>query len=153
MVPTFIERDLTTRTIAHGPNPIALFALGIHCHAGDAPPAWLLGSCETDDVVTVGDGLPSSLIERQKRLRIRRPDVVGPRTNEPVVRVLLEAVRGPAGDAADGEDRREEIDRDAERVVRGRRVEVHVRVKLFLAPDERLHAARQVAPARVAGAR
>src|SRR5262245_47557599 len=45
-----------------------------------------------------------SLIQRQKRLGIRRADVVRAGTDQAVVGVLLEAVRRPARDAADGED-------------------------------------------------
>src|SRR5262249_34057568 len=85
---------------------------------------------------------PSARVERQERLRIRRADIVRTRTNQPVVRVLLQAVRGPPRDAADGEDRREQIDRDAERVVRGRRVEVDVRIELLLPCHELLDALR-----------
>ena len=49
--------------------------------------------------------------ERHVALRILGADVVGARPNQPVVRVLLEDVRRPARDAADGENRREQIDR------------------------------------------
>src|SRR5262245_6078182 len=59
-------------------------------------------------------------------LRIGRTDVFGARADQAVVRVLLEHVCGPAGDPADGKDRREQLDVDPERVVGGRRVEVHV---------------------------
>src|SRR5687767_14057321 len=52
-----------------------------------------------------------SLFERYEGLRVLRTDVIGARANEPVVRVLLQAVRRPARDPAHGEERREEIDR------------------------------------------
>ena len=52
--------------------------------------------------------------------------VVGAGADEAVVRVLLERVRAPAGDAAHREDRRAEIGRDPERVVDDRREEVDV---------------------------
>src|SRR5207344_1985218 len=81
-----------------------------------------------------------SLIERQKLLRIRWPDVLRARTNQAIVRVLLEHVRGPAGDPADGEDRRVEIDGNPERVEHRRRVEVDVGVQALLALDERFDA-------------
>src|SRR5687767_15138041 len=61
-----------------------------------------------------------ALVERQQRLRVLRTDVVGARTNQAVVRVLLETMRRPARDAADRKNRCEEIDVDAKRVVRGR---------------------------------
>ena len=85
-------------------------------------------------------------------LRILRADVLGPRPNQPVVRVLLEDVRGPAGDAAHRENRREQVDRDPERVVGGRRVEIDVRVELLFRLDQRLDALRHLEPDRLAGA-
>src|SRR5829696_9523286 len=63
----------------------------------------------------LGSMLP--LVDRQVTLRVLGPDVVGARTNQPVVGVLLEHMRGPARDAADREDRREQVDVDAERVI------------------------------------
>src|SRR5919201_7023065 len=54
-------------------------------------------------------------------------DVVAARANEPVVGVLLDDVGRPARDARGGDHRREEVDRDAERVEEWRRVEVDVR--------------------------
>ena len=90
--------------------------------------------------------------ERHVALRVLRPDVLGARADQAVVRVLLEDVRRPARDAADREDRREQVDRDAERVVGGRRVEVDVRVQLLLRLDQRLDALRHLEPVRLAGA-
>src|SRR5712691_3682725 len=46
-----------------------------------------------------------ALLERKVPLRILRAYVLGARADEPVVGVLLQHVRGPAGDAADGENR------------------------------------------------
>src|SRR5436190_8796897 len=66
------------------------------------------------------------LIERQQRLRVLRPDVISPGPDQAIVRVLLEAMRRPPRNAADREDRREQIDVDAERVVSRGRVEVDV---------------------------
>src|SRR5262249_45545316 len=79
--------------------------------------------------------LASPRFERHITLRIHRTDVFRPRTNETVVRVLLEYVRRPARDAADREDRRKEIDGDAERGICGGRIEIDVRIELLL----RLH--------------
>src|SRR5258708_25006365 len=107
LVPTLIERDLTTRTIANWPNPLPLLAFDVRPHAGDTSSARLLRSCEANDSPAVGHGRKSALIERQKGLRVGRADVVGPGPDQAIVRVLLQAVRGPAGDAADGEDRGE----------------------------------------------
>src|SRR6185503_1226555 len=61
-----------------------------------------------------------ALLDGDEPLWVRRARVVRTRADQAIVRVLLEDVRRPARDAADGEDRRVEIDRDAERVV-GRR--------------------------------
>src|SRR5262249_840500 len=75
--------------------------------------------------------IPLALINGHVPLRVLRADVFRARANQAVVRVLLEHVRGPARDAADRENRREQIDRDAERVVRRRGIEVHVRIQLL----------------------
>src|SRR4029453_9466742 len=91
----------------------------------------------------------SSAINRQKLLRIRRPDVVRTRPDQPVVGVLLEDVRRPSGDAAHREDRRVEINRNPERVERRRGVEVDVRIELLLARDDRLDALRELEPLRL----
>src|SRR5262249_12161576 len=96
------------------------------------------------------DGSPG--VERLIPLRILRADVLGPRPDQPIVRVLLEHVRRPARDAADGEDRREQIDVDPEGVIRRRRVEVDVRVQVLLALHQRLDALRHVEPDGLPGA-
>ena len=57
--------------------------------------------------------------------------VVGARTDEAVVVVLLDDVGGPAGDAADGEDGGEEVDVDAKGGVGGGGVEVDIGVELL----------------------
>src|SRR5262245_33905728 len=44
------------------------------------------------------------------------PDVVRPGPDQPVVGVLLEEVGRPAGDPRGGDDRREQVHRDADRV-------------------------------------
>src|SRR3990170_295780 len=53
--------------------------------------------------------------------------VVAARPDQPVVVVLLDDVGAPAGDAADRDHRREEVDRNAERIKEGSRIEVDVR--------------------------
>src|SRR5215211_3847891 len=65
-------------------------------------------------------------LERTVPLRVLRPDVFRARPDQTIVGVLLEHMRRPAGDAADGEERREQVDRYPERVVRCRRVEIDV---------------------------
>src|SRR3977135_3665916 len=84
--------------------------------------------------------------ERMVTLRILGPDVLGARTNEAVVRVLLEHVGGPARHPAGGKDRGEELDGDVERVVGRRRVEVDVRVQLLLRHHQRLDPLRHLEP-------
>src|SRR2546423_2060845 len=95
-------------------------------------------------------GLP--LIERYEPLWIVGTDIVGTWTDQAIVRVLLQHVRRPSGHPAHRENRRVEIDRNAERVVGGRGIEIDVRVQLLLRLDERLDALRHLAPRGVAGA-
>src|SRR5688572_24787636 len=106
-------------------------------------------SAEFERRAPSADRRGSALLERQHRLRVLWTDVVGPRPDEAIVRVLFEAVRRPAGDAAHREDWREQIDRNAERVVDRRRIEVDVRVELLLRLDERFDALRHLEPACV----
>src|SRR5258706_9956129 len=84
-------------------------------------------------------------------LWVFRPDVLGARADQAVVAVLLEYVRGPAGDATDREDWREQVGVDAERVIRGRRVKVDVGVQLFFVLHERFDALRHLEPDRLTG--
>src|SRR5215471_7535684 len=58
----------------------------------------------------------------------RRTDVRGLRANETTIAELLETVRGPPGDAADCEHRREQFGRNAESVQEQRGVELDVRL-------------------------
>src|SRR5207237_244550 len=94
----------------------------------------------------------SAICDAGISLWIFRSDVVSARPDQPVVRVLLEHVRGPPRHAADREDRREEIDRNAEHVVGGRGIEVHVRIQLLLTLHERFDPLRHRKPLRLAGA-
>src|SRR6185312_14214403 len=54
------------------------------------------------------------LFNREVRHRIRRPDVLGPGAYEPVVVELLDDMRRPAGDPAQGEDGRIQVDVEAQ---------------------------------------
>ena len=65
--------------------------------------------------------------------------------------MLLDDVGGPSGDAADGEDRGEEVDVDAEEGVSRGRVKVDVGVELLLLFDEELDLAGHIEPLGVAG--
>ena len=56
-------------------------------------------------------------------------DIVGARPDQPVIPILLEDMRGPARHAADGEDGREQIDGDAQRIVPRSRIEIDVGVQ------------------------
>src|SRR5204862_7649221 len=78
-----------------------------------------------------------SIFQRTVALRVLGADVFGARADEPIVGVLLEHVRRPAGYAADGEDRREQLDGDAQRVIGRRRTEIEVGIEPPLRPDER----------------
>src|ERR1700745_198798 len=77
--------------------------------------------------------------------------VVGARTDKAIVVVLLDAVSGPAGDAADGEDGGEEVDVNAEGRVGGGGVEVDVGVELLGLLHEELNLAGHVEPLGVSG--
>lgn len=57
-----------------------------------------------------------SLVNRRIR-HIARADVFGARANQFVVRVLFENVACPTADATDGENRREEIERNTHHVI------------------------------------
>ncbi len=85
-------------------------------------------------------------LDRYVPLRILGPDVLGPRPDQAVVRVLLQHVRRPARDPADGENRREQVDGDAERVIGRRRIEVDVRIQFLLGLDDRLDPLRHLEP-------
>src|SRR4051794_28176334 len=79
-----------------------------------------------------------ALVDRGIWSRISRADVFGARSDEPVVVVLLDDVRCPAGDTADREDGCKEVDIDAKQGVGGGGVEVHVGIELLLLLDEQL---------------
>ena len=125
--------------------------LEIHC--GGRRPGAEPGNCTAARVparVRTPAARRLAPVERNPALGVGRAGVVGPRADQPVVGELLEDVRRPARDAADREDRREQRDRDAERVVGRGRVEVDVRVQLLLALDQRLDA---LATSRTSAAR
>src|ERR1700723_2351135 len=65
--------------------------------------------------------------------RILGADVIGAGADEAVVVELLDDVGGPSGDAADGEDRRVEIDVDSQGGVGRCGIEVDVCVELLFA--------------------
>src|SRR3954468_377426 len=96
--------------------------------------------------VALGPTAALARLEGDISLRVRRSDVLGAGPNQPVVRVLLEHVRRPAGDAADGENGGEQVDRDAERVIRRGRIEIDVRIQVLFSFDERLDALRHLEP-------
>src|SRR5438874_1792473 len=81
---------------------------------------------------------------------IARACVFGAGAYEAVVGVLFEYVCSPAGDAADGEDGREEVERDAHLVVGRARVVVNVRVELLLSHHQLAQAFENLEPTRLA---
>src|SRR6185369_16715092 len=83
--------------------------------------------------LTVLGTVESASILYRNVLQPARTDVLCAWANQAVVFVLLQHVSRPAGDAAAGEDRREQVSRYSQRVISGRRVEVHVRVQMLLA--------------------
>src|ERR1017187_2889934 len=111
------------------------------------PPAWW-SAIPSNTRVRPWLALP----DRDPRLSVGVALVFGARTDQTVVAVLLQHVRSPAGHAADGENRRVEIDRNAQRIICGRRVEVHVRVQLLDFPHRLFHPLGQPVQLLVAGA-
>src|SRR6267143_2471412 len=79
--------------------------------------------------------LLGTLVQRDEGA-VFRADVFAARPDEPVVVVLLDDVGSPAGDARRGDDRREQVHGDPERVEERRRVEIDVGDQLL----RRVHA-------------
>src|ERR1035441_287098 len=92
-----------------------------------------------------------ALLHGNVRGGVGRPDVLGAGTDEAVVVQLLDDVGSPAGDAADGEDGRVEVDVDAQSRVRRGRVKVHVGVELLVGVDVELDGAGVIEPLGYAG--
>src|SRR5688500_6923497 len=92
----------------------------------------------------------SALFHGNEPLRMRWTHVLCARANEPGVSVLFEDVGRPAGNTADGKDRRVEVDWNAQRVVRRRGIEIDIRVQLLFALDQRFNPLRHVVPRRYA---
>src|SRR5262249_55416177 len=88
---------------------------------------------------------------RRGELAARLADVLRGRTDDPVVRVLLEHVCRPARNPAGGEQRREQVGRDAEVAVDRGRPEVDVRVQALLLKDRLLGSQRDLVPVRFPG--
>ena len=65
--------------------------------------------------------------------------------------MLLDDMGGPSGDAADGEDRGEKIDVNAEQGLGGGGVEVDIGVELLLLLHEEFDLARHIEPLCVTG--
>ena len=72
------------------------------------------------------------LIDGNHFLADRLAGVFAERAVKTIVLELFENVRAPTRRARDGEDRREQIRRNAERVINGRRIKIDVRVQVFL---------------------
>src|ERR1039457_1602498 len=112
-----------------------------------APPAWW-------------SAIPSNtrvrpwlaLLDRNPRLPVGVALVFGPRTDETVIAVLFQHVRGPTRHPADRENGSVEIDGNAQRIVRGGRVEVHIRIQLLDLLDGLFHSLGEPVELLVAGA-
>src|SRR5258708_19557526 len=72
-----------------------------------------------------------ALLHRHVLIRIRGPDVLGARADQPVVVELFDHMRGPAADAGDGEDRREQINVYPPSGVGGSGVEANLALHMF----------------------
>src|ERR1035437_1915502 len=91
-----------------------------------APPAWW-SAIPNNTRVRPWLALP----DRDPGLAVRVALVFGPRTNQTVGAVLLQHVRRPAAHPAHRENGSVEIDRNAQRIVRRSRIEVHVVIQLL----------------------
>ncbi len=78
-----------------------------------------------------------ALVDRDVR-QVGRPNVLRRGADEPQVVVLLEDMSGPTRDPARGEERGEQVGRDAEQRADGSRVEVDVGVEALLAVHDLL---------------
>src|SRR3989442_4331536 len=93
--------------------------------------------------------MPSrSSLEGHIRLR-RRPDVGRAGPDEPVVVLLLDHVRAPAGDARADEDRRVEVARDPYQEVGHGGVEIQIWGEALLLLHDPVPPGRDVLPPRV----
>src|ERR1039457_2983518 len=112
-----------------------------------APPAWW-SAIPSNTRVRPWLTLP----DRDPRLPVRVALVFGARTDQTVVAVLLQHVRRPTGHPAGGENGRVEIDGNAQRIVCGSRVEVHIRIELLDLLDGLFHSLGEAVQLLVAGA-
>src|ERR1700704_4089047 len=74
----------------------------------------------------------SAFLYRHIFLWADRADVIGARADQSVIVELFDDVRGPAADPRDREDGREQVHINAECVVGGSRIEVHIGVELLV---------------------
>src|ERR1019366_7270678 len=86
---------------------------------------------------------PLAFRDRNPGLAVGIALIFGPRANQAIVAVLFEHMRGPAGHAAHREDRRVQIDGNAQRVIGRRRIEIHVRLETLNRLDGLFHGLRQ----------
>src|SRR5206468_11959047 len=79
-----------------------------------------------------------------------RPDIGRARPDEPIVVLLLDDMRAPAGDARADEDRRVEIAGDPYQEIGHGGVEIQVGVEALFLLHDPIHDGRDVVPPRVA---
>src|SRR6266446_3221899 len=91
----------------------------------------------------------SALLHRYITVGIFRPEIFRPGANQAVVIELLDHVRGPAADAGDREYGSKHIFIDAQHVVGGSGVEIHVGVELLFRFHELLDFFRHLIPLRL----
>src|ERR1039457_322515 len=112
-----------------------------------APPAWwsaIPSNTRVRPWLTLSD--------RDPRLAVRVALIFGARTDQTVVAVLCQHVRGPTRHAADGEDGRVEIDGNAQRIVGGSGIEIDIRIELLDLLDGLFHALGEAVELLLAGA-
>src|ERR1022692_2424309 len=95
---------------------------------------------------------PSALIHGNPAHAVRIALIFRARADQAIVLVLLQRVRRPSGHAAHREDRREQIHRNAQRIIGRGRVEIYVGDQPFFRLDGLLHGLRHAEQLLLAGA-
>src|SRR5579863_1833971 len=87
-----------------------------------------------------------SLVDGDVVVWILRPDILCPGTDKPVVVELFDHVCGPSADAGYGEDWREKVHVNTQRVIGRGGVEIDIRVQLLIRFHELLNLVRDFKP-------
>src|ERR1017187_2682844 len=86
------------------------------------------------------------LVDCDEWVGVVRPKVLGARTDQAIVIELLDHMGGPATYTGDGEDGRKQIDVNAQGVIGGSRVKVHIGIQLLVGLHELFNLVRDLKP-------